>query len=107
MLNHIRIAYKFIIVVAVLIIGILTMSFVVAKQEYHLLYAEKALKTRHLTEVAFNLIEQAYADAQSGLVSTQEAQDRVRKQISLLRYEGQCWLTKICPKHVRISMNCS
>jgi methyl-accepting chemotaxis protein len=97
MLNHIRIAYKFIIVVAVLIIGILTMSFVVAKQEYHLLYAEKALKTRHLTEVAFNLIEQAYADAQSGLVSTQEAQDRVRKQISLLRYEGQeyFWINDI------------
>lgn len=58
MLSNIRIMYKFLLVAVVLIVGVLSMSFVMAKEEYKLLAAEKSLKTRHLTEVAYNLITQ-------------------------------------------------
>lgn len=97
MLNNIRIMYKFILVAAVLIAGVLSMSFIMAKEEYKLLAAEKSLKTRHLTEVAYNLIQQAEADVKSGIVPLQVAQERVKKQISLLRYEGKeyYWINDI------------
>lgn len=87
MLSNIRIIHKFMIVATILAVGILSMSFIMAKKEYNLLAAEKGLKTRHLTEIAYNLIQQAHADVQAGLVPLNVAQERVKKQISLLRYE--------------------
>lgn len=87
MLDNLRIAHKFMIVVAVLTIGFLSLSYFVAKQQYDLLASEKELKTRHLTEIAYGIIVDAYNEYESGKMSETAAKNFAINLIGSLRYE--------------------
>lgn len=97
MLSNLRIAQKFLIVLLVLVLGTVALSALNAKQEYALLVSEKELKTRHLTEIGYGLIEGAYNAHLEGALSEHEAKAQVIEQIKQLRYGGSeyYWINDI------------
>ena len=70
-----------------LTVGIFLMSYLNAKQQYETLKSEKMLKTRHLAEVAENLVEQAYRQYKAGALTEDEAKEKAKSELSGLRYE--------------------
>lgn len=89
MLSNIRISRKFLIIVAVLTVGIFLMSFLNARAQYDTLLKEKMLKTRHLTEVVNTAIGQTYELYTKGEITEDEAKADAMKIVSALRYEGK------------------
>jgi len=63
------------------------------------IYDEKYLKTRHLTEVAWGVLEYYNNQVKNGTLRLEEAQSRAKEAIKGLRYEGEeyFWLNDMRP----------
>lgn len=72
------------------IVGFLAMAVIIWESVSsldELLYEDREVKTRHLVEVAYGVVESFHADAQAGKIPEHEAKQAAIRALKSLRYE--------------------
>ncbi|WP_435641805.1 methyl-accepting chemotaxis protein [Micavibrio aeruginosavorus] len=86
-LSNLKIKTKILMIIVLAVLGNLAIVYANANTTRTMLQNERTLKTRHLTETAYTLIEKSYADFQAGSVTEDEAKTAVLETLKSLRYE--------------------
>ncbi len=66
------------------------------------MYDAKYLKTRHVVETAYSVVSHFADQAQKGVMTTGEAQDRAKAAVEALRYESKnyFWINDMTPRMI-------
>ncbi len=90
MLKKLRLSNKIILVclLIILIFSLFVLLYIYPRVRKNL-YDEKYLKTRHLVEVAYGVMEYFDKQSKEGKMNVSEAQEMAKSQIKMLRYEKE------------------
>ncbi|HMK50313.1 MAG TPA: methyl-accepting chemotaxis protein [Thermodesulfovibrionales bacterium] len=101
-LRDIKIKYKLWAVVGVMTLGIVIVGVMYALSLRTGLFAEKQLKTRHLVETAYGVVDYFYSISKEGKISEKEAQASAIAAVKNLRYEDKdyFWINDMRPRMI-------
>ena len=89
LLRNSKIAHRLWLLAVLAVIGILVTNSILLWQTKSSLLEQKQLKTKHVVDVAYSLIEHYAGLARNGVLSQQDAQSAASRALAGLRYEDK------------------
>jgi len=101
-LKNLKIKYKLWSVVGVMTFGIVIIGLMYAVTLKGDLFAEKQIKTRHLVETAYGVLDSYYKQFKEGKLTEKDAQAAAINMVKQLRYEEKdyFWINDMQPKMI-------
>ena len=102
LLKNMKIKYKLWAVVGVMTLGMIIVGLMYALTLRSDLFKEKQIKTRHLVEVAYGVLDNYYNLSKEGKMPEKEAQAAAINAVKRLRYEAKdyFWINDMQPKMI-------
>jgi methyl-accepting chemotaxis protein len=89
MFKRLSLKVKFILLLVIVLIGYVSLSLVNVFNSKERMLLEKKIKLKHVTEVAYGILEHYHKLQTEGKLSEQEAKAAAMAQIKSIRYEGK------------------
>lgn len=97
--SNLTVRHKLVLLVSAALAGLLILSVIALAVEKNLLLEDRKVKTRHVVEVAYGVLEAFHARQQAGQLSEEEARQGALSTIRKLRYEKDdyFWINDLQP----------